>query len=529
MRELIIKVILDNWDRYVFPGLTMKAFFVDIYKYLILLDIMCLDDSHSIVIHARRSKQWVALYLACFIKGVDFVVLSPNLERKKLFSTLNFISVSYLFTEQVLVGFIGRDMPYIPFLKGAYDIHTLKPISLRRGVYNNNLSHMSLDTVSEDLLNPLVVINIQNKYDEKDMESSVINMTSGRSHFDTKLPVSTANSIRHTVLDAKNVMPYNETHRVYSEVEFAHSHIITVLTPFIKGCAFVSEADDADVIIESTETFEQKWYEAVDSMFEHKIIFWFFKQRIFKHLFNRIAGRRIKDFYFGVQHIIVYNGTIQERALNISKKHLPLCVTYGSQESNQLMACNNFSAPVFCKPGSVGRSIGKLTLNKHSELKFESEGVFDYYLGDDAHTRYIKDETPHSVYSTPIIRTGDQGEIVEGAITLKGRITSVYERGDKKINLDEVERHIRSLLYIEECVLVPWTDETVNLVVTVNQRLVEAHKLGWLETTRLLDKFYKTLSDSLEEYLVLADVTISPEMLYKSFDGKIRTKYYRPE
>ena len=528
MRDLIMKIILSNWDRHVFPGTTMKAFFVDIYKFLILLDIVCLDDSHSIAIHARRSKQWIALYLACFIKGVDFVVLSPNLERKKLFSTLNFISVSYLFTEQSLVGFVGKDMHYIPFLKGVYNIDTLKPISLRRGVYNNNLSHMSLDTVSEDLLDQRLVINLQNRYAEHDMESSVMNMTSGRSHFDTKLPVSSARSIEHTVLKARNVMPYNELHRVYSEVEFAHSHIITVLVPFIKGCAFVSEADDANVIIESTETFEHKWYEAVDYMFESKFTFWFFKQRVFRRIFNKIAGKKIKEFYKDMQHVIVYNGSVHERALNIAGRYLPLYVTYGSQESNQLMACN-FSGFAYHKQRSVGRSIGEFTLNKHGELKFESEGVFDYYLGDEPHTNYIREEVPHSVYSVPKIRTGDQGEIVEGAIILKGRITSVYERGDKKINLDEVERHIRSLPYIEECVLVPWVDETVNLVVMVNQRLVEAHKLGWLEATHILDKFYKTLSDSLEEYITLADVTISPEPFYKSFDGKIRTKYYRPE
>jgi len=523
MRDLIIASVLHYWDKYMFPGMTMKTFFVDIYKFLILLDVICLDDTHSIAIHSKRSKQWIALYLACYIKGVDFVVLSPNLTREKLFSTLNFISISYLFTEQSLVGFNRLDMFLIPFLKGAYDINNIKPISLRRSVYNHNIPHLSLDTVSEDLLDKKFVLRLQARYEEENQESCVINMTSGVSHFDTKLSVSTARSIEQTITNARGALPYNELHQVYSEVEFAHSHIVTVLLPFIKGCAFVGDADDATVIIESTTTFEHKWYEAVEYMFENKFLFWVFRQSIFNRLFNRIAGRMIKDFYVNVQHVIVYNGSIQERALNIAKKHLPLCVTYGSQESNQLMACNKFSALAYQTPGSVGRFLGPTAVNKRGELKFVSEGVFDYYLGDEAHTNYIRDGR-----GMPEILTGDHAEIVKGFTLLKGRITSVYTHGDKIINLDEIERHIRSLPYIEECVLVPWDNDTVNLVVRVNQRLIEAHKLGWNEATHLLDKFYKALSNSLEDYITLADVIISPEPFVKSFDGKIRTSLFRP-
>jgi acyl-coenzyme A synthetase/AMP-(fatty) acid ligase len=229
----------------------------------------------------------------------------------------------------------------------------------------------------------------------------------------------------------------------------------------------------------------------------------------------------IKSFYHGVDHVIVYNGSIQERALKIAEKYLPLYVTYGSQETNQLMACN-FSGFANGKSGSVGRTIGKLTLNKHSELEFESEGIFNLYLGDSAHTRYVKDD----IYNR--IRTGDQGEQIKGAIVLKGRMSSVYEYDGNSINLDEVERHLRSLPYIEECILVPWEDRGVNLLATVNQRLVEAHKMGVLETTDLLNKFYKTLSSVMEDHIVVADVAISHEDFVKSFDGKIKVKLYRP-
>jgi len=533
MRDLILKVILHHWDRYIFPGTTMKSFFVDIYKFLILLDVVCLDDSHSIAIHARRSRQWIALYLACFIKGVDFIVLSPYLERNKLLSVLNFTSMSYLFTESKFSEFNRNDMTSTPFLRGAYDIDTIKPISLRRSVYNYNIPHLSLDTVTDAFIDPTKVLAVQDRYRSSNQESNVMNMTSGVSYFDNKIVVSSARSIKATVQKGRNLLPYHELHGVYSEVEFAHSHIITVLIPFIKGCAFVESADDANVIIESTETFEQKWYEEVESILEVKFLYWLFKKRIFQNLFDIIAGRTIRRFYDNMEHIVVYNGAIQERALKIARKYLPLHVTYGSQEANQLMACNDFSAPAYCRPGSVGRSVGLLTLNKHNELEFESEGVFDLYLGDAAHTAYIKSNYPQmlptDMYKVSRIRTGDHGAIVEGSIILKGRMSSVYKHDDKITNLDEVERYIRSLPYIEECIMIPWENDGVHVIVQIRKHLIEAHKLGWFETTRLLDRFYKTLSNAMENHIVLADAVISPETFYKSFDGKIRTRLYRPD
>ena len=231
---------------------------------------------------------------------------------------------------------------------------------------------------------------------------------------------------------------------------------------------------------------------------------------------------KIKAYYAGIKHVIVYNGSIQERALSVARKHLSLYVTYGSQESNQLMACNDFSKPDYYKQGSIGRILGAFNVSKHGELQFMSDGVFLYYLGDDPHTKYIRKEG-----YKPIIKTGDQGYLYNGKFFIKGRMSSIYKLGEKEVNLDEMERAIRSLPYIEECVLVPWEKDSINLLVRVNQRLVEAHKLGWLKITNILDNFYKTLNMSLDGYIILADVSISPEPMVKSFDGKIKTSLYR--
>ena len=518
MRDLILNIILHNWDKYIFPGIKMKSFFVDIYKFLTMLDVICLDDSYSIAIHSSRSRQWIALYLACYIKGVDFVVLSPNLERDTLFNTLNHIATHYLFIEQRLVSFNRTDMFRIPFLKGAYDIDTIKPISLRSDVYNDNISHLSLNTLDDTFIDENIVLRLLEKYSRLDQESCVLNMTSGVSHTDTKLTLSSDRSILETVTKGFNVLPYHVLHTVYSEVEFAHSHIITVLIPFVKGCAFSETAEGADVIIESTETFEQKWYEEVESIFEAKFFYWLFKKRIFKGLFSKVAGRLIRKFYANFEHVIIYNGSVQERALNIAKRYLPLHVTYGSQETNQLMACNDFSAPAYRRPGDIGRPIGVITINKHGELRYESEGVFELYLGDEPHTRYIRDVHRSRVLS------GDNARIQEGSIILKGRMASVHKYNDRTVNLDELERHFRSHPYIEECVLIPWKNNGVHLLVRVNQRLVEAHKMGVLEVTHILEKFYNAFKNDFEKHVVLANVSVSHEPFPKSFDGKIRIR-----
>ena len=77
-------------------------------------------------------------------------------------------------------------------------------------------------------------------YGNTGTQSYIINLTSGVSHANYKYVVSSSNSIKKTVEGAisTRLLPFKDTDIVYSEVEFAHSHIVSVLIPFIKGCMF---------------------------------------------------------------------------------------------------------------------------------------------------------------------------------------------------------------------------------------------------------------------------------------------------
>lgn len=527
---MILDTIAAGWERMMFANMTMKSFFVLVYKYLTLLDVICPTYSSTdifIAIHSGRSKHWMALYLACFIKGVNFIVLSPYIERSELFHTINFTSVNYLFTEQHLISFSKYDMQYIPFLRGAYDLESIEPISIRRSVYNNNIAHVALPALNEDLFDKNFILNMKAIYGNTGAQSHIINLTSGVSHVNYKYVVSSSNSIKKTVEGAisTRLLPFKDTDVVYSEVEFAHSHIVSVLIPFIKGCMFSETIEHCNIIIESTESFERKWYNEAEYILEHKFLYNLFRVRLFTNLINNIIGRKFRKFYASfADEIIIYNGTIQERALKMAKKYLPIHVTYGSQESNQLIACNNFSTPEYRKPGSIGRHLGTIKMRDDGELRFISDGIFTNLLGDVSHTRYLRDNT------LPSIRLEDEGKIDKnGNVFLIGRMSFISSDKGYTVNLDLIERHIRSLPYIEECVLVPWGDviNNLQLVVQVNQRLVEAHKLSWDEITEILTRFYKALDSAIPKKIRLANVVILYEPFVKSFDGKIKTWIYR--
>jgi hypothetical protein len=104
-----------------------------------------------------------------------------------------------------------------------------------------------------------------------------------------------------------------------------------VLIPFINGATFTENEEYADTIIESTESFEKMWYNEVDYLLEYKFLNWLFSKRLFKPLFDHIAGKQLKHYYKGKETVIIYNSTVHERCMSVAKKALPLYTTYGSQ------------------------------------------------------------------------------------------------------------------------------------------------------------------------------------------------------
>jgi len=519
MRRLILNIIESNWDRQIFVGTPMSTFFIDIYRYLILLNTVYVDDTHLIAIHGRRSRNWIALYLACWIANVNFIILSPSLERVKLLSILQFVNASYLFTQPYLINFCHNDMKNVPFLKGAYDMDNVEQISLRQSVYNQNLTLNLVNRLDPSLVTKRLLKEIKKMFGPSKTHD-VMNLTPGITHHVNKIVVSTSESILSTVLNGIETLPFTSQHSIYSKVEFADSHVLSILIPFIKGCTFGEIRDEANVIIESRETFERMWYDTVDSILESKIIYWFFKKRAFSKLFEKYASESIKRHYGNMEYVIVHNGDIHERCLTTAKKALPLIVTYGSQETNQLVAVNDFSTPAYNVPGSVGRLFGTPHVTKKGELLLMSKGVFKKYLSDEAHTNYI-------LGPDGSIRTSDHFTWKDDLLTYNGRMDAVYEKNGNIVHLDKIERHIRSLPCIEECVLLPWEDGLVHLNVKVNLRFVEAHKQGWNETTRILNSFYDSLRASFTNSMILGKAVISPVPLKKAFNGKVRTYLYR--
>jgi delta-aminolevulinic acid dehydratase/porphobilinogen synthase len=267
------------------------------------------------------------------------------------------------------------------------------------------------------------------------------------------------------------------------------------------------------------------WYEEVDSILENKIYHWIFRKRIFSGLFNHIAGKRLKRRYHGFNHIIIYNGMVHERCMNVAKKVLPLYVTYGSQEMNQIIACNDFSTEAFMESGAIGNFIGNMWVSNKGELRVQSDTLFDHYIGDIGHTEYIRKDR---IIGNEQIRTTDRAvqNMKSGAFIVLGRLKSAITMVDKEIQLDI----IRGFPYVEECVLIPWDDiSELKLLASPNQRLIEAHGLTVVSAERILNKFINEIREKLPECVNLVDASFAHTDFERTFDGKIKFSLYRPD
>jgi long-subunit acyl-CoA synthetase (AMP-forming) len=192
---------------------------------------------------------------------------------------------------------------------------------------------------------------------------------------------------------------------------------------------------------------------------------------------------------------------------------------------NQIIACNDFSTPAYMVPGSIGRFLGKMWISDKGELNVDSNTVFNHYVNDANHTNFVR-EDGH-------LRTRDSAiQDESGTFVVLGRMVAKLKVDDKEIQLDQIERIVRGLPYVEECVIVmvkeAWDDNNLRLLASPNQRYIESHGLSLVRADKILYKFVEEMKNKLPGCNKLVDACFSQQVFERSFDGKIKSRLYRP-
>lgn len=91
------------------------------------------------------------------------------------------------------------------------------------------------------------------------------------------------------------------------------------------------------------------------------------------------------------------------------------------------------------------------------EVRLTGPMLADGYLGDPARTASV---FPSDDAGTRWYRTGDGGEVVDGVLSVTGRLDNVIVSGGVNVSLDRVEAAVRGIAGLESAVVVPVADAT---------------------------------------------------------------------
>jgi long-subunit acyl-CoA synthetase (AMP-forming) len=523
MRKRILQAIEESWHLPVFEHMEMSQVFKRILTIYNMLDVFELDTGHTVALYGKNSFNWICIYIACLLKGVRLLVIHPNMNKIEVAHITLITNTNHIFIDDDLVSVeVGRNI----FLKTLISIESLIVVMERSDktyytpladvlVSSENSMHVDLKTM-------------KTLFDEEVIESSVITATSGTQFGEPKWVESSTSSIEALINKSIGTVPFDVRDKVFSASEFAESHYLTVLLPFVKACIFVGNREDAEVFIEDTNSIEDIWSKNVSQMYGNKLLSFVFTIQWLRWLFQYVAVRRMRRFYGKkLEKIIIYNSTASEDIILTLAGKLPIFTTYGSQETNQLVAINNFSTEAKRKPGAVGTALPGLYFNTFDDqLTISGKSLFSNYVGDALYTRVVRS------MSKDDYDTGDIGffESSTNVLYVYGRAKARAHNGIKMpIQLDKIERIIKSIPYVKDCILLPVLQEhgqELILFVYPDINFVEAKNLRLLRLKELFKVYLNRINSILGDSAHIDDVVVSTEPLLKTHDGKICRYFY---
>lgn len=494
----------------------MHTFFIKLVTLVKSLQILSNYSSNMVIgIYAKNSFNWILLYFATIFAGFKLVLYPRHMSNEALRHAVMNDGVGFLFIddsnkEQLLVGRKALMQKRMFLLKGIFDINTFAPLIYSEKV--NELVKLFEISIRVDLNIPHTleladIDSLANKYFSNTSNSTITSYTSGTTNGIKKAITLNENeiervlfSLAHSGLASK--IEFNDS--VFSNVPYSESHILTVLFPFYQGAkySFDHYFTDANVVIEDTSSFEKMWEHVVDSLMEGRFLNNILRKKTFRWLYKRLIKKRLHLHYHHNTKktaIIIYNSFVHERAIFEAKDKLPLITTYGMQEAGQIIAYNDFSVPTMHRPNCVGTIVPNVNVsinpkNKEIILDIKGKTLYTKDVGSliPGHTNYL------FVYGRTMARKIDSFGL--------------------PVQLDNLERYIRGLPYIKQCVIVQRVQRETNyfaLLIEPNVSFIDAKMLNMQKVSVLLKAYVKNITRLKEINIVINNVVVLPKPLLK--------------
>jgi len=209
----------------------------------------------------------------------------------------------------------------------------------------------------------------------------------------------------------------------------------------LKLCTFWKGNKNLKYVIFDTKSFENFWKESFETVFQNKylkiiyLLFPFIYRIYIKNKFYKIFGKNI-------QEVIILNCMIRDNILyNLNKCNLPITTTYGTCNTGYISTINRKN--IF---RSVGKPIDKNTI----------------YISPTVGICSINEKLDSYIYTDDVGYYDFDGELV-----IKGKAGEYFWFNNKPYYLQQIEKLIKSLPFVDECIIEKIGDKTIYLTAMI--------------------------------------------------------------
>jgi hypothetical protein len=508
LRQAIVGSFLNNRNEVYRENYTRENFFKEIFRFYVLISNLNVASDSTILLVGQASSSWIAVYFAAILRGINIMILPHGMTENEISWYANrYLAHTIFISESDKHLFESADsFRNILFTKSVFALWNYSFIKCRTGIANDIIG---LDTIinSTEIDFKYAAQTIYEDVSNLRFSSMVYSLTSGVESAYPKVITNTTDTLWEAV-NAFDLDLEDMEVRMHNPEKF---HVWSILYPTLKN---VEVYDDgalfkANVMFDS-HAFKAFWNNVIAQNYPVGLN----KIKFFR---NRAIQRTISHY---LDSVIIVNADIPSEWVKLLSKSCNLVTTYGLEETNHLVTYNNYHNKALRRKNCVG-VVCNSDIEVHDNGSIVAPHLFHSYAWDQEATRLLKPR--HN-----LIMTNDKlkTKLIKGKpyVFLNGRDMDFTDR----IAYGRVEKEINASPYVNTCVIASHpNDENMKvLLIEPNIGYCEIQGLGLEGLKALFLDMLGRLNGQLGKEL-LSDVIVEPNSIETTYDGKIKTYYYR--
>lgn len=490
---------------------SFKEFIRDVKYFLVMLKNI--RDSYGtnvkVAILAENSMDYISCYLALIFSQLSFTLIPIKTKVTSIRSIISTDEINFIFTNVDLPYL--RGLPTIPWFKGIVDIRE-KHYNILRSEHN------FFDNEKIITLREMICEHFRPR------NRKITVFSSGVDKIYPQAVEFNSDTVYEGLIKLCNteLLPVIENKKIHCDIDYAYAPVWSMLWPLVNGGVFAETKEHANVLLDSSNSFEEKWNYVTEEIYEKKFIGKLLMKSWLYWLFRMVARYYLKQYLnSGTKKdaIIILNAFLSPRIMKTIAYYLPVYTTYGMQECNHILAINDYSTSRHEEHACVGQFIEGVGGDVKASFAFANEGSL---------TIVSTALSPNLSYEKDVWwDTRDHASLNNNLLFIYGKMRYVIKTHTTEgANFENVERVLKNIPYFKDVMAFDDNEGNHHLMVYPNAKVIEAMKYGLMDFMKLIEP-YVGIVNTHYGLGFLSDIKIVFYDFLRSHNGKIQKGWYQ--